>query len=262
MSPSQTIPAERIADYLALGQYAGTSEGGQSARKDKLVGVAKAVIDRLTSGGGDSEALLKGLSAAVRSGHIHVTSTDPAVARTLRRTGADGGLPHYSAPFAYPVVFNAAGSKLEYFLDRDVTYAGGACSGKRRTTTVTLKLRTDPPPLAQLPPYVTIRIGQDGKSVQSLTDRLGVSFYATKGSRLRSATLDGNPLTTEAGPGPFLEPGTEAGLPVWLTYLDLPPHATRTVTLTLDEPVTSGAPRVLEQPLARALISHVSLPTC
>ena len=82
------------------------------------------------------------------------------------------------------------------------------------------------------------------------------------GARLLSATLDGKPLTTEPSAGPFLEAGSEAGLPVWLTYLDLPPRTSRVVTLRLDEPVTAGTPRVLEQPLARPLTSHVTLRGC
>lgn len=254
MAPGQQVAPEGIEEYLALGQYRRNPDD-QGARKEELTVVASAVIDRLTRGGGDSSALLRGLVSAIRSGHLHVVSDNPKAAPTLRRTGTDGGLPAGSAPFAYPVVFNAAGSKLEYFLDRSVRYEGRSCSGKARRTTVTVTLRNSAPPLDTLPPYVTIRL-DNGKVTQSLVDRLGVSVYATKGAQLESATLDGDVL------GDDLSSGSEAGLPVWLTYLDLPPGRDRVLVLHLIEPTAKGAPRVLEQPLARYQRSTVDLEAC
>jgi len=189
----QSIAPEKLQDYLALGQYAGNASN-QTVRKEKLVGVAKAVIDRLTTGGGNSDALLKGLSAAFRAGHLHIAVDDAALAPVLRRTGADGGLPHDDAPFAYPVVYNASGSKLEYFLDRDVSYAGGSCSGGRRRTTVTLRLRTDPPPLAQIPTYVTTWSAEAAEA--PLSSRLFTSSPRTEPSADTKAN-DGPPASGE-----------------------------------------------------------------
>lgn len=255
VAPGQSIPASGIEDYLALGQYAAApGDGDQSTRKENLTAVTKAVLQRLIGGGGDTTALLRGLSKAVRSGHLRLGTDDRSIAPVLKGTGADGGLPAGNSPFTYPVVFNASGSKLDYFLNRTVRYTGGSCSGGRRRTTVVVTLRNDPPALNTLPQYVTIRL-EDGIPTQSLVDRVGLNVYATRGATLVRATLDGKPV-------PYLEPGTEAGLPVWRTYLDLPPRAGRTLTLTLDEPTTAGAPRVLEQPLARPLASSVDLDRC
>ena len=254
VGPGQTIPAAGIEDYLALGQYAATPGDGQSERKENLTAVTKAVLERLTGGGGDSTSLLRGLSKAVRSGHLHLGTDDKVIAPILAGTGADGALPRDDSPFVYPVVYNAAGSKLDYFLNRTVRYSGQGCSGDRRRTTVTVTLRNDPPALSTLPPYVTIRL-EDGVRTQSLVDRVSLSVYATRGATLVSASLDGKPV-------PYLQPGQEAGLPIWQTFLDLPPQADRTLTLTLDEPTSKGAPRVLEQPLARPLARTVDLARC
>jgi hypothetical protein len=255
VAPGQTIPASGIEDYLALGQYAAApGDNAQYERKENLTSVTKAVLERLTGGGGDSTALLRGLSKAVRSGHLHLGTDDKAIASVLAGTGADGGLPRDGRPFTYPVVFNASGSTLVYFQDRTLRYTGGDCGDGRRRTTVSVTLRNDPPALNTLPQYVTIRL-EDGIRTQSLVDRVGLSVYATRGARLVKATLDGKPV-------PYLEPGTEAGLPVWQTFLDLPPQADRTLVLTLDEPTAKGAPRVLEQPLARPLARTVDLDRC
>jgi hypothetical protein len=255
VAPGQSIPPAGIPDFLALGQYvAAPGDAQQFARKEQLTGVTKAALDRLTAGGGDSTSLLRGLSKAIRSGHLHLGTDDKVIGPALVASGADGGLPRDSSPFVYPVVFNASGSKLDYFLNRTVRYAGKGCGGGRRRTTVSVALRNDPPALGSLPQYVTIRV-EDGARTQTLVDRVGLSVYATRGATLVSASLDGKPV-------PYLQPGQEAGLPVWLTYLDLPPQSTRTLTLTLDEPTSAGAPRVLEQPLARPMTSTVAVPSC
>ncbi len=60
----------------------------------------------------------------------------------------------------------------------------------------------------------------------------------------------------------MLQPGTEAGLPVWLTYVDLPPGKPVTLRLVLDEPTATGRPKVYEQPLARAQKATLEVPTC
>ena len=263
VSATRSVQPEAVADYLALGQYRNNPGplGQQSARKEELTVVSRAVIARLTSGGGDSESLVKGLITAVRSGHVRIASDDAQLAPVLRRSRADGGLPRDGRPFVYPVVINAAGSKLEYFLDRSVRWSGGSCDGKRQRTTVRLVLRTNPPPLKQLPPYVTIRL-QDGKETQTLVDRLGVSFYATAGSRLVAARLNGQPLPLQPSSPDYVSSDTEAGLPVWQTYLDVPPANDRVLELDLDQPVVPGLPEVLEQPLARPQASMVTVPRC
>lgn len=257
------IPAEQLEDYLAIGQYAGLTSPStpQDARKEQLDLVAAAAVRKLTAGGGDSTALLRGLSTAVRSGHLRMASQDAALAGVLARTGTDGSLPRGEAPVAYPVVFNATGGKLDYFLDRDVTYAAGSCSKDRRRAVITTTL-TSQVPATPLPPYLTIRI-EDQTVTQSPVNRLGVMVYATRGAKLIAATVDGKPVSAQFGKTEvLLEPGSEAGLPVWQVYLDLEPGKARTFAVEVDEPVTAGEVRIPEQPLARALTRTTIAPVC
>jgi hypothetical protein len=252
----QSIPPAGIEAYLSVGQYVGVVEGGlNDERKERLSQIAGTAVGRLVAGAGDPQQAVRGVVDAVRSGHLRMASDDPALAPVLHRTHVDGALPEGPAPVAYPVVFSTTGGKLDTFLDRTVQYRAGSCSGRTRRSTITLTLRSTPP--AGLPPYVTIR-ERDGVHGSSLTSSLGVQVYGTRGSRLLSVELDGRPFPV----GGVLEPGTEAGLPVWLTYLDLPPGKARVLELQLVEPTAAGAPRVPEQPLARPLLRHLHVTEC
>jgi hypothetical protein len=259
----QSIAPEVLPDYLAIGQYRGFKAfDPQAARKEKLTTVARAATKRVTSGGGSSADLVRGLIDAVRSGHLRMASDDPALSRDLARAGVDGALPSTGAPLAYPVVFNSSGGKLDYFLDRAVTYTAGGCGSATRRTTITVDL-TNNAPASGLPEYLRI-LTNNGHSVLTTDSALTLSVYATKGAEFASATLDGQPLSeapTTPG-GRFLSKGTESGRPLWYFFLELPRAQTRHLVLHLDEPTTPGAAQVPEQPLARPLTAKVDVPAC
>lgn len=270
-SPPIPVPGKppltpaNIVDYLAVGQYrdfatpAGSLAGVDRSvqRKQLLVSIARAATDRLVNGGGSTLDLLRGLAAAAGSGHLRMASPDPALAPGLRDARIDGALPTGSAPLAYPVLFNASGGKLEYFLDRSLTYRAGACKGARRRSTVAFSLSNRAP--QGLPAYLT-NPGNLPGIANTTNDRVSASIYATPGTKLVSAELDGKKLGNQAGS--YLNAGTEGGLPLWSTLIDLPSGATRTFELTLDEPVVPGSARVPEQPLARPLKVDIEVPAC
>lgn len=257
--PGTTVPSDQIEQFLSVGQYEGIAPTpDQTARKERLEVVAAAAVQRLV-GGADTGALVQGLVEAVSTGHVHMASGDPALAPALATSDIDGALPRDPAPVAYPVVFSTTGGKLDTFLQRRLTYRADSCTGRTRHSTITLRLRSDPP--AHLPPYVTVRA--DDPSGQSRTNQVFASVYATRGATLRRATLDGRVLSTDGSRGtPELQPATEAGLPVWGTLVDLPPGQEQTLRLELDEPVVPGEARVPVQPLALPLPVVVDVPSC
>ena len=257
----KTVAPAELADFLSIGQYVGVVEGGANdARKERLSQIASVAVRRLVRGEGSATDILRGVVDAVRSGHVRMASDDPALQPTLHRSGVDGALPTGNAPVAYPVVFNTTGGKLDTFLDRSIRYEAGDCDGDTRKSTITLTLRSSPP--QGLPPYVTIR-QVNGVHKASLTNELAVQIYATRGAKLDSATLDGKPLPAEyRADAPYLDPGSEAGLPLWMTFLELPPGQDRVITLHLTEPTAAGAPRVPEQPLARPLRRNTAVTQC
>ncbi len=262
LADGQALRPDQLEGYLSVGQYAGVplTQSGALQRKDRLSAIAEAVVARLISGGGSSDRLLRGLGDAVRSGHLRLASDDPQLRPHLAEVGLDGALPRDEVPTAYLVVANAAGGKLDQYLERTVDYALGPCTGGRRTSTVRARLLSDLPAV-RLPAYVTFRNDVPGQ--QSRTNRLRVSVYGTPGARLTSATVDGQPLSLVAGgPGPLVEQGEEGGRPVWSAYLELPPDRAREVVLELDEPVLPGAPQVPQQPLLLPLAATVDAVAC
>jgi len=268
VAKGRRIRPDQLEDYLAVGQYRdfapptrSSAIDQSSARKEQLTVFAKAVTARLTAGGGSSEQLLRGLSTAVRSGHLRMASDEPALGPPLHAAGVDGALPEGPAPVAYAVVSNATGGKLDHFVDRRVTYTAGSCRGSRRRSTITLQL-TNRAPATALPPYLTTRITGAG-TISSTTDALLVQVYGTRGADLVRGTVDGRPVKPEDPAGPFLSNEVEASLPIWSLVLELPRGQTRALTLELTEPVSAaGAARVPEQPLARPLLRDVRVPTC
>lgn len=263
----RTIEPDQLPDYLAVGQYADFAPApgqafleGASARKDQLERVAAAAASRLASGAGDSTSLLRGLVDAVRSGHLRMASNDPQLGPALAAAGVDGALPAGDRPLAYAVVNNASGGKLDHFLERRVTYLAAECDGDRRPSTISVQLRNDVPGTA-LPPYLTTRITPEGR-IDTRTSTLTLTVYATPGSELVTATVDGVAVAPGNRQGAVLINSEESGLPMWTVTLDVTPGATRVVRLHLDEPALDGEPVVPEQPLSRPLASDVTTVSC
>ncbi|HWG93540.1 MAG TPA: hypothetical protein VNU66_04865, partial [Mycobacteriales bacterium] len=255
------LAPEDVLQYLAVDQYRGVAltREGTLARKDRLEDLALLAASRLSSGGGDTLALLRGIGEALRSGHLRMASDDPALQPALRASGVDGALPSGDGPLAYPVVWNATGGKLEHFLDREVVYTAGDCTGERRRSTIAVTLTNRAP--EGLPEYLTIRVTPDGRT-DSRTNAVTLQVYATPGADLVRATVDGLPVAPEDPSGLLLANASEAGLPLWYLGMELPPDQPRTLVLEFDEPVVPGEAVVPEQPLSRPLERTVDVPVC
>jgi hypothetical protein len=258
LSDGRQVPVDQLEEFLAVGQY--PDDDDQLTRKDELSQAARVAADRLLRGGVDA-TLLRGLFDAVRSGHLRMASDDPALSDALRDGGVDGRLPEGPAPVAYPVVVNAAGNKLDYFLERSVAYAAGPCVDGERASSIAVQLRNTAP-ASGLPPYTTIR-SVGGRTVSSTVNEVLLQVYGTRGARLQTASLDGQAVPVRAGGGgPHVTETTESGLPMWQIQLSLPREMERRLVLQLIEPAAAGRPRVPEQPLARPLRRDVRVASC
>jgi hypothetical protein len=140
-------------------------------------------------------------------------------------------------------VVNGGGNKLDYYLDRSLTWQRTGC-GPTRQTTVTMTL-TNNAPARGLPPYVTGRYDDRSYKVKPGDSRLAVSYFATQGAVMHNVTVAGRPARGRIG--------TELGHPVYNIDLELPRGASRTIVLQLSEPAGTGKPIVLRQPLVRPL---------
>ncbi|MEV6739049.1 DUF4012 domain-containing protein [Streptomyces sp. NPDC051104] len=245
MSDGTAITADNAVDLTERTSYAKYDD--VTSRKAFFVEAARAAAEQLMKAADDPHllpALLRAVHDVQREGRLQVWSAHPDEQRQLESRPFGGALPEGPGPFAGLVVNNAAGTKLDYYLDRSLVWAPGACTNTGRSVTVTVTL-TNRAPASGLPYYVTQRVDAPPYRTRPGDNRLMVSYYAGKGAHLTRATLDGHPVE--------LIPGVERGHPVYTLDLELPRQSSRTLVLHLREPEADRAPTILRQALVTPL---------
>jgi hypothetical protein len=246
--------SSNLAQFIEQTEYVEFPGLDNALRKNFVSKVAGAVLDKLLSGSGAPQAIATALGQSAGEGHLAFWSARPHEEASILGTPLAGALPQTAAPFASVSVDNAFAGKLDYYLNRTLTYQAGGCSAGRRSSTITVTLE-DAAPLHGLPAYV--RYGGSGASlnVESVPrDRLFVFIHATDGAALVSATLDGRPVQ--------VSPGVELGHPVYLLDVLLQPQVPRTIQLTLNEPASAGPASTKIQPLARPQRTVLAVAAC
>ncbi|SHH59254.1 Protein of unknown function [Jatrophihabitans endophyticus] len=222
-------------------RFPGLTPAANRERKAYLTSVARALSNRLVSGG-DRARLARALSRSARERRLVVWSANErteSLLRTAQWAGSFGNEP--GAPYSAFVVNNAAGSKLDYYLDRTASYTRRSCAaGGAATATLTLR---NSAPRHGLPPYVTYRADKPAFRTHPGDNQLLVTYYGSAGASLRSMTVDGRTV------GGAVQ--TENGLLAVTIALELPVSTSRTVTVTLSEPASHGPVRTLVQPSVR-----------
>ena len=206
-------------------------------QNDFLRSVAGTAMRAVLGGGGSPRAMLAALSRAARERRLLVYSAHPGEQRQLAATSLAGELPTGPGPFAQVVVNNVAGSKMEYYLDRSITYTGGACAEGERSTRLAIRLGNTVRPGQRLPSYVAQRLDSSPET-RSQSAALGavvvmVSVWGAQDAGVVRATLDGAPLAVASA--------TQRGRPVWSFPVVVPPGAVRTADLRIDGAGVGGA---------------------
>ena len=225
-----------------------------AARKQFFLEVAHAAADHILHGsGGASTKLVHAMGRAAGEGRFLVWSAHPGEQALIAATPLAGIVPDTAAPYSAFVLNNAAGSKLDYYIGRSISWTGSSCDGSTRKTRVTVKL-TNHAPSSGLADYVVIRADVGGKSAPRGSERLLASLFATRGTQLAGLTLDGKPVhrlvaararASGLRPRPADQPGADAD-----------------AGFDLVEPVVPGAPRMRVQPLVEPARAKVSVPAC
>ena len=218
----------------------------QEARKKYLLAIAAAVQERVVSG--PPLALAKAAARAAADRRLLVWSADRSIEARLSGTAVGGQLP--AGALMGVTVTNAGGNKLDYYLDRTVSYVRTGC-GAVNTVLVTMTLHNGA--VAGLPAYVTARSDGHSGDARPGDNRLLVSAYTSTGSSLATVTVDGAPVRYWAAP--------ELGHPVYTVDLELPRGATRVVRYRYSEPA-NGPVATLRQPLVRPLRETETEPSC
>lgn len=225
-----------------------------AARKRYLLQVSSAVVARLLSSPVDTRTLLKALARGADERRLLVYSQHSGEERVLANTSLAGALPARAGPYAFVVVNNSGANKLDYYLERHVTYSGKSCSLKAssRETRVTVTLRTDLSSSTKVPADI---VGPLGLLPGHRNDhRLNVALYGSPGSTLVDLTLDGRRIGFAAG--------REESHPVFVVGLTLPAGAARELVFDLSEPSTTLRAGVDVQPLVRPQVTVRRVPEC
>lgn len=248
LADGSTVSAANVVALTQQKQYEmyGSESAGDTAeRKAYLSGIAKVVADKLTTGG-DGPGLLRALSKAAGERRLLVWSARPALEKLIQ-DGNWAGTLDPTLPITGFVVNNAAGGKLDYYLDRTLTYRRNSCSSPGTATAeFTVSNRA---PASGLPQYVTIRADKPRHRVRPGDNHLLITYYGTRGAVVDSVSMDGQTVPVVAT--------SENGFVVVTVDVELPVGSSRTIRVNLREPATSQPIQVLKQPLVRPLSTDV-----
>ncbi|WP_204285567.1 DUF4012 domain-containing protein [Microbispora amethystogenes] len=236
-----TVTAGNVVDLTEREAYARYPDSRE--RKKYLVRIAGAVSEALTGRLGEPTRLLPALARMVSERRLTVWSRAEDEQRRLAATPVGGALPERREPYAGLVVNNSAGTKLDYYLDRSLTYELGPCRPDGlRTSRVRVRLTNDVP-RGPLPAYVTGRLDDPRRPHAAGSNVLWVSLYAGLGAKATAVRLDGRPISFYSE--------TERSHPVYSKVLEFAPGQSRTLEFDLLEPYSAAAPAVPVQPLVR-----------
>ncbi|GAA0432333.1 hypothetical protein Acor_03310 [Acrocarpospora corrugata] len=241
----EQVTAANVVDLTERAAYARYPDPIE--RKRFLVTIARTVSDALTNlSGADALPVLFQL---VDEGRLRIWSRHEAQQARLAATPLGGTLPPFRGPYAGLVVNNSGGTKLDYYLDRELHYDLGAREGDARTSRVRIKLTNDVPG-GDLPKYVTYRMDAKENQPPVGTNRLWVSYYAPVGASLQAARIDGAPAEM------IME--TERTHPVYSKLIEIGPRKSVTIEFELREPYSEARPNIPVQPLVRPQRSTVT----
>ncbi|GAC1445732.1 MAG: hypothetical protein NVSMB55_28270 [Mycobacteriales bacterium] len=223
-------------------------------RKQFLLTVAKAVVARLLGAGRPSvQAILPALARAAKERRLDVWSAHPGEQRALMGTAVAGEVPATLQPFAFLVVNNSGGNKIDFYLQRKLRYELASCdSGRRRTRVVVTLLNAAPP--GALPAVVDGRLDLAAGAVRAGTSALLVSVLLTSGAAPTSVVLDGRPVEAVQG--------WERGHPVVVVRVELARGQRRQLALQLMEPARNLPILVPVQPLVHEQHTVIGAARC
>ena len=218
----EPITAENVVDVTLNRAYV-TFEGRREERIDFLSTVAAAVVEALRRAQlGSTARIVAALSDASRGGHLSVWFTRPEEQALADRLGIAGRVAPIDSDSLLVVNQNAAGNKIDYYLNRTTSYDVQLRPvGEQLAVSSRVRVRMENDAPDTLPRYV---IGPYDQRFKAGENRTFISVYSPLD--LQSATLDGRPLD--------LKGADELGRRVYSSFLSIPARATSTLELQLE----------------------------
>jgi len=245
LADKSTVSAENIVALTQSTAYTRFAGDGADnlARRRYLLDIARVASKKILDPHADTAGLTAAIAKAVGERRVLVWSADPQTQALLEATAVSGSIPVTTAPYIGLSIVNDGGNKLDYYLDRKLTWTRTGC-GPSRDVTVAITL-TNHAPARGLSSYVTGRSDRHSYPVNAGDNRLEVSYLASTAAILRSVSVESRPATAGLG--------TQRGHPLYTVDLELPRGTSHTIEFRLSEPAGSGEPLVLRQPLVRPL---------
>ncbi|HVE62586.1 MAG TPA: DUF4012 domain-containing protein [Mycobacteriales bacterium] len=251
------ITADNVVDVTLRDAYLRFDEAGQDAFNLEL---ADAAARKLLGGLDNPLATILALSRASADGHLQVAVRDQSVQSFFAERPIGGVLDGEPGPYLGLSLTNAGATKLDYYLNGEVTYqldrrTGLAVAEVRFTNTVS--------------PSALPRIGGTSIGGRAPGDppaplgrnRLRVAVYGGVGAALRGGSVDGVRFVQETSlPGQpwvlgdtrtLLEPGTERGRAMFSTFLDVDPGKPVVLRVEFMEVTRDGPLRTRLPPAVR-----------
>jgi hypothetical protein len=246
------LTAANAVDVLLNGIYVSNAD---SAVQDEYFATAAAnIFDRIASGAGDPQQILRSLAKAGNEDRLLVWSTDPEVTTALADTKLSGALAtgKQASPRLGFYLNDATGAKMQYYLDHRTTVKATQCSeaGAQTYETTSTFTSSAPADAASLP--LSVRGPGFGAEPGSMLMNLYV--YAPAGGSIKSVTIDGE----DAG----AYESKQDGRPVNIVTVQVDPGQKVTVkTTTVSGKGQRGETTVDATPLSRSGTTSSTVPS-
>lgn len=244
------LDGRQMVDFALKGIYAQFPDSNE--RKLFQEAIAEQVFTLLTTTDFPVRPAADAVGQAIRERRLLLWSPLEREEQLLLDLPTSGSVAAHEGPYAFVAINNGTGSKLEAYLEREMTYQAGRCTATDRVdSALTVTLTSVIPDGTELPRYVVglAEVGPEGPiSTIQLQVHLGPE------AAVDAVTLDGEPLPTYA----FREQGRLA----FLVEFDLEPRRPAVLRVSFNEPASEFDVSFPVQPLALPAKSQVREVPC
>jgi hypothetical protein len=224
-------------------------ESNNDARKQYLVELLNSAVTKLQKGEYSKLALAKALKQSIIENRLLIYSQNSKVESILSSTRLSGFMSTSPNNEYRAVIQNIDASKLDYYLDREVTIKRASCE-KSATTQVKLKVTNTLVSGKDLPAYVLTRADKS-KPANLVTGshRFNTFIYGPVGSKLVSVSRENR--TVKLGGA-----SAERNRPIYVADVDLGPGESEELLANFSG--GTGKISYVDQPLVRTTKIEIS----
>jgi hypothetical protein len=241
LKSAEQITSENVVEQTLKTAYK-KYEADNFARKQYLVDIMNATAVKLTAGQYSKIPMAKGLRDGILANRILIYSSNKDAQSTLSKVRLGGFMRTEANNEFRTVIQNIDASKLDYYLDRDVTIESMSCD-RIKQTQVRIKVTNTLATGVGLSAYVLTRADK-GKPASLVTGahRFKVFVYGPVGSKLVSVSRENR--TANLGGS-----STERKRPIYVADVDLAPGDSEELLANFSGGV--GSITFVDQPLVR-----------